>query len=226
VIQSYDSVLSSYQRWRKLGEIILIAGLALELLHAGFFDWYEAWLPSQAIDHLRKLIGTIFCTVLILFGVMVESWAGAHIDDVIREMRLPRHLTADQQAALAAALKPFSKPLPERADMRLTTGATLEADRFGSELRKVLKNAHWDAEFTGGNTLIVQGVAVYCTSEPKSQQAGKALVDGLLDAGIGAFIAPPDAPKTFIGCPPAMANKDKEPFCTMLLVIVGNKPLD
>ncbi|MGO9056007.1 MAG: hypothetical protein ACLQU2_01255, partial [Candidatus Binataceae bacterium] len=47
----------------------------------------EARVSSQAIDHMRKVIGTALCTLLILVGVGMENIAGDWADDESNQIR-------------------------------------------------------------------------------------------------------------------------------------------
>src|SRR5271170_3135419 len=87
-----------------IGEWVLVAGLAAELIHIACIDWLDEDLPHAVLDGKRKAIGNIVCTFLILAGVGIENWAGGGADNVIRQMRQPRSLTIPQREIIAQSL--------------------------------------------------------------------------------------------------------------------------
>lgn len=91
--QSLNTRLLHWQHLRHIGEWILIAGLGLELLHIAFVEWLEVKLPAHVLSGKLKAIGNVFCTLLIVVGVVWESVAGGNADEVIRQMRAPRFLS-------------------------------------------------------------------------------------------------------------------------------------
>jgi hypothetical protein len=108
VTQSLNTRLLHWQHLRHIGDWILIGGLVLELLHIASVEWLEIELPSQVLTGRLKAISNIFCTLLIVVGVVWESVAGGNADEVIRQMRAPRFLSDIQQRTISAELKPFA----------------------------------------------------------------------------------------------------------------------
>jgi hypothetical protein len=97
VTRSLDTSLDIYQFVRHIGEIILVLGLLGDLF---------ALIFLRGRDRSEKRLG-VAATVVVILGVIIESWAGARGDDVVRQMRAPRSLSESKQKMIAATLKPF-----------------------------------------------------------------------------------------------------------------------
>src|SRR5271163_2133177 len=116
--------------WSSVGFWILMVGLG--------GDFIVLFIPSGRTE---KRLAAIF-TVLIAIGVFVE-----HVADAKRFGS--RVLSAEQQADIAASLKPLSlmpdpKGIPERADI-VVFPLTSEGVRLSNQIVSMLQIAGWNA---------------------------------------------------------------------------------
>ena len=236
-----DDLLLWYQFWRHFGEYIIIGGLAAEICLIALLDWKLVPLPDHIITKRRKAITKGLAAILILAGVGIEAWAGSKTDDIIARMRTPqriaseqqpanvsqlapRRFTSEQQSAIASQLRPLLKAGPERADV-LAFPSTSEAVAFAHDIVTAMKDADWGADMgkedPGFFGIDVSGVGVFAQAHNgKSRERALAAVEALKRYDAGAFFGG-DIPR-WPGCLPPVAKTN--PYCTMILVIVGNQP--
>src|SRR5258708_22820814 len=79
MIDSLDDTLAVWQVVRQIGESILVAGLLVDLFVIVFLH------DSRKLEKR----GSIFGTIVITLGVMVENIAGGYGDEIVRKMRAP-----------------------------------------------------------------------------------------------------------------------------------------
>lgn len=199
--------------WSSIGFWILIIGLV--------GDFVVLFIP---LKRLEKTLAAIF-TVLIAIGVTVEHMADA-------KRFGPRMLNSSQEQAVIDELRKFAHPIKgqawtERADINVNP-VTFEGVALARQIESMLKAAEWNAgimqaEANGPFSALVSGVMVRPTSESASASCANALVRVLRANGIQAFTAPT---VNFMGCGsmPPMYNRQKDPFCFMLVVVVGSRP--
>src|SRR6267154_444011 len=99
MIGSLDDTLAVWQVVRQIGESILVAGLLVDLFVIVFLH------DSRKLEKR----GSIFGTIVITLGVMVENIAGGYGDEIVRKMRAPRHLAESQQKEIGDKLATFGK---------------------------------------------------------------------------------------------------------------------
>ena len=193
MIQSLESLLASYQRWRHFGETILFVGIFGEIAVIAFIDWRFRELPVHLEDKARRVICEVFLTALILIGVGVENWAGGRADDVIRQMRAPRYLIPAQRSDITRALLRFSG-----THFDFSVEDSPEAVDLMHQIAESLKNAGWVRQPLNGATIgytadgPIAGIALFqglelqiaATQKQKLQAALVALAQALKDAGL------------------------------------------
>ena len=134
MIHSLESLLETYTLLRRIGECILLVGLAIELFVIAFLH------GKNKAEQAGSLIGT----VIIIIGVMMESFAGGRADDVVRRMRAPRSLSDRQRIALSETLKRFGR---HEAVLFEISDVDPELAGITRDLSRALAGAGWKAEF-------------------------------------------------------------------------------
>jgi hypothetical protein len=230
MIQSLDSMLAWHQLVRRIGETILLAGLAGEIGVLAFVDWKVRDLPAHVELKTRRLFAELTFAALILIGVGIENRASGNADDVVRRMRMPRSLTPAQQLSIANKLVKFGRPKPQdtqRVDIG-TNPVTEEGEKLTRQLAAAFKIAEWfvlpsPAEVEGppyGGP--VSGVSVKPTSEPFCIARADAVIEALQSEGIEASRTEQFLPSCNPSIPPEY--RPQNPACCRLLVIVGSHP--
>jgi hypothetical protein len=93
-----EASLAWYEALRSIGESILVAGLICEILVVAF-------LYGSGRAEKRALL---FSVLVIIIGVGTENIAGSRADLIVREIRAPRALSAEQQEAVAEKIRPYA----------------------------------------------------------------------------------------------------------------------
>jgi uncharacterized membrane protein YidH (DUF202 family) len=75
MIHSLESLLQTYTLLRRTGECILVVGLAIELFVIAFLHG----------KNKAEKAGSLTGTVIIIIGVMMESFAGGRADGSVKQ---------------------------------------------------------------------------------------------------------------------------------------------
>lgn len=200
-MQSLDSLLEHYQSLRHFGEYVLILGLLGELFVIFFFSEKrraEKW-------------GGIIATAVIIVGVGIETFAGGHADDVVRQMRAPRLLGSTRQKEIADKLRPFGG---HEAVFFEASDIDAEIAGITGDLSKALASAGWKAGFdrwpptppeslrAPANGILV--VVSPAAPDPTVLPSAKTLVDLLRNYGLQVELS-----QAFVGPSPPIDNRLK-----------------
>lgn len=187
--QSLESLLTWYQSLRIFGENVLVAGLVGDFLVIMFL--HEGGK--------RERVGSLIGTALILVGVGIENFAGGRADDVVRQMRAPRSLSAEQRELLVNKLRPFAG---QRVNFVVKYMDEEEPAHIARQLLEVLGRAGWPSN--GQSTEVdrepvTYGIAVGADeSAPLSaHEAARALASALREAYLEVTDPSPSDIKTF-----------------------------
>lgn len=194
----------------------------------------EKWKRRRKLLITLAIIGALGEQIATVAEFVLSEHLQTISDSELAEHTTPRRLNTQQQAAIAASLKPLSlmpdpKGIPEQADV-IVFPLTAEAAALSDQIVATLKAATWNADLGQEHGVFfgvaISGVAVFVhgLDSPKAKACATKLTEELKANGILARFAGP-VPGWESCTELGMESRlETDPVCSALLVIVGDHP--
>jgi len=221
-----------------VGIVVAVSVLGESIANVIPTRWLPLFLQSTEQIHRIGLWSTVALIAALVLEVPInrakDSIAETMTSDLAtnleREHRehLPRELTDDQKSSIASkmlqwALLPGTNS-PQNAAV-FPTGDLFESAHLADEIAAALEKAGWNVNrnhVTMGMPMALAGVGLFTSSNVRANTVALALANVLNGERIATFLIP----VKWKGCEDQKlpGDPDKNPWCSMVIVMVGDHP--